>query len=99
LQKLQDTRREFEIQENSGGRYTLEELSERTGLAPRTVKILAREEGVDKRTIDYFFRAFNLELDTSDYSKPDCNFEELNGVIPITQHLRRRLMYQFSMDV
>jgi len=24
------------------------------------VKILAREEGVDKRTIDYFFRAFNL---------------------------------------
>jgi len=34
LQKLQDTRREFEIQENSGGRYTLEELSERTGLAP-----------------------------------------------------------------
>jgi len=24
-------------------------------------------------------------LDTSDYSKPDCNFEELNGVIPITR--------------
>jgi len=45
---------------------------------------IGREEG-DKRTIDYFFRAFNLELDTSDYSKPDCNFEELNGVIPITR--------------
>jgi len=42
------------------------------------VKILA--QGVDKRTIDYFFRAFNLKLDTSDYSKPDCNFEELKGV-------------------
>jgi len=78
---------------------TLEELSERTG-HPRTVKILAREEGVDKRTIDYFFRAFNLKLDTSDYSKPDCNFEEIECKPYHTPTFEvRQLMYQFSTDV
>jgi len=80
LAGLQDTRREFEIQENSGGRYTLEELSERTGLAPRTVaKIWAREEVL---TSERLITSSELltKLDTSDYSKPECNFG--NGVQP-----------------
>ncbi len=68
-QKLQDARREVEIQENFGDRYTLEKLSEKTGLAPRTVaKILNREVGVDKRTLAQVFKAFNLALDIQRFS-------------------------------
>ncbi len=76
LKKLQDARREAEIWENDGKRYTLEVLSDRTGLGCGTVaKVLAHEEGVDKQTLERFFRAFNLELDKSDYCRhnPDCS--------------------------
>lgn len=49
---------------------TLEELSARTQLAPFTVsKVMAREEGVDKQTLECFFRAFGLNLTQSDYAK------------------------------
>ena len=68
IQKLQEARYQVEIIENDGARFTLEELSYRTQLAPFTVsKVLARAEGVDKQTLEYFFRAFGLELTPSDY--------------------------------
>ena len=71
-QKLQEAKLELEVQENLGDRYTVEDLSERAGLNPSTIgKILAREERVDKRTLELFFNAFNLELDKSDYSNAD----------------------------
>lgn len=55
LKKLQEARYQAEIQENDGARFTLEELSYRTQLAPFTVsKVIAREEGVDKQTLEYF---------------------------------------------
>jgi WD40 repeat protein len=69
LQKLQEARLEAEIQENCGERYTLEELSERTGLDIHTIRrVLDCQFGVDKRTIERFFIAFNLELSKSYYS-------------------------------
>lgn len=81
-QKLQDAIRESETQKNSGDRYTFEELSERTGLGLSTVtKVLEREEGVDKRTLDRLFGAFNLDLDKSDYSKLETDFKRTEGVI------------------
>lgn len=90
--KLQDARRDLEIQSKSGTRYTIDELSTRTGLTPRTVaKVLEREQGVDKQTIECFFRAFNLQLDKSHYSKPDHIQKEsdasatLNEVITYTR--------------
>ncbi|MBD2356196.1 hypothetical protein H6G41_16445 [Tolypothrix sp. FACHB-123] len=70
FQKLQEARYQVEVMENDGARFTLEELSYRTQLAPFTVsKVLARAEGVDKQTLEYFFRAFGLELTPSDYRK------------------------------
>ncbi|MDF2388751.1 hypothetical protein JMG10_45475, partial [Nostoc ellipsosporum NOK] len=64
--KLQEARYQAEILENDAARFTLEELSYRTQLAPFTVsKILAREEGVDKQSLEYFFRAFALDLTPS----------------------------------
>jgi WD40 repeat protein len=71
-QKLQEAKLELEAKENFGDRYTLEQLSERAGLNSGTVgKILAREEGVDKRTLELYFKAFNLELSKSCYSNSD----------------------------
>ena len=52
LQKLQTAKRKAEIWENDGDRDTLEELSQRSGLAPITVaKALNREAGVDKQSL------------------------------------------------
>jgi len=68
FQKLQEARHQAEIRENDAARFTLEELSYRTQLAPFTVsKVLARQEGVDKQSLEYFFRAFGLNLTLSDY--------------------------------
>lgn len=85
-QKLQDAIRESETQEKSGDKYTFEELSERTGLGLSTVtKVLEREEGVDKRTLNRLFGAFNLELDKGDYSKLEPDVKRTEGVIVNTR--------------
>ncbi|OKH11074.1 hypothetical protein NIES592_22820 [Fischerella major NIES-592] len=68
LQKLQEAKRTSEAQENFGNSYTLEELSTRTGLYPSTIsKVLNREGGVDKKTLEKLFSIFNIKLDKSDY--------------------------------
>jgi len=79
LQKLHAAKSRAEIQENFGQRYTLERLSERTGLAVDTLmRLLACETGVDKQTLKRYFRAFNLVLEPTDYTWP----------IPQTQQLK-----------
>jgi transcriptional regulator with XRE-family HTH domain len=71
LKKLQAAQSEVEISENDGITYTLETLSERTGLDPHTLsKIYTGKVKVDKRSLNRCFRAFNLRLDTSDYEQP-----------------------------
>jgi len=67
-QKLQEAINESADQEQFGEKYSIEELSARTKLDPGTVsKVLAREERVDRRSLEYFFNAFNLELTQDDY--------------------------------
>ncbi|MEO0970077.1 MAG: NB-ARC domain-containing protein, partial [Cyanobacteria bacterium J06639_18] len=59
-----------------------EDLSDRTRLTPVTLRrVLSCEEGVDKRTLVYLFKAFNLELNQNDYSKPESNFEKIERKI------------------
>lgn len=71
LQKLQDAKHRAENLENDGTKFTLEELSCRSQLAPFTVsKVLAGKEAVDKQTLEYLFYAFNLDLTQNDYTKP-----------------------------
>ena len=72
LARLQEAKSEVEYQENRGNRYTLEALSERTGLAVDTLmKLFACEAKVDKQTLKDCFRAFNLVLESNDYYYPD----------------------------
>ncbi|MEO0970210.1 MAG: NB-ARC domain-containing protein [Cyanobacteria bacterium J06639_18] len=71
LHKLTNAKHQAESLENDGAKFTLEELSFRTQLAPFTIsKVLAGEEAVDKETLEYFFYAFNLDLTQDDYTKP-----------------------------
>jgi WD40 repeat protein len=65
-----------ELAENAGDRFTLEELSERMGLALNTiVKVLGRTEPVDKQSLQWAFRAFGLELSKNDYARPRDEIE------------------------
>jgi WD40 repeat protein len=77
-QKFQEAVDKLEQQENLSEKFTLGELGKRTRLDGGTIaKILNREEGVDRRTLEQVFKALNLVLDKSDYTKP--NLEEKNG--------------------
>ncbi len=72
LQKLLDAKAEAEFNENRGNRYTLEALSERTGLAVDTLtKVFACESKVDKQTIKILYRSFDLNLQNEDFMYPD----------------------------
>lgn len=75
--KLRSAKSNMENWENSGHRYTLEVLSQRTGLSPDTLtKVLKCESSVDKQSIELCFKAFNLVLEASDYFCPDPAVEE-----------------------
>ncbi|HEY9600953.1 MAG TPA: NB-ARC domain-containing protein [Allocoleopsis sp.] len=77
-QKLQRAKQAVEVQQNWGQRFTFEQLSDRTGLSQQTVsRILKRKEGVDKQSLEYFLRAFSLELSQGDCTPPVSPFEEL----------------------
>jgi WD40 repeat protein len=96
FKKLQEARSQAEFGENGGERYTLEELSDHTQLAPYTVaKVLACEEGVDKQTLVLFFRAFNLELAHADYDRLKSEREEPNQ----TTTLPTRCSWGEAIDV
>ncbi len=72
-----------ELAENAGDRFTLEELSEHTGLSLNTIaKVLGRNEPVDKQSLQWAFRAFGLELDKNDYTRPREEEVIGGGLVP-----------------
>jgi WD40 repeat protein/transcriptional regulator with XRE-family HTH domain len=88
-QKLQETVDKYEYQEKYGEKLTIEEMSDLTGLDRGTVsKVLNREEGVDRRTLERFMKAFNLPLDKSDYTKPHSKIESKVENIEDIEHTR-----------
>ncbi|MFN6480031.1 NB-ARC domain-containing protein [Nostoc sp. DedQUE07] len=76
LQKIKEAKHQLEAKENFGNRYTLEEMSVRSGLYSATIsKVLNREGGVDKQTIEKLFSVFNLKIDKSDYSSSNTRLD------------------------
>lgn len=76
LEKLQEAKAEAEFAENRGNRYTLEALSERTGLAVDTLmKVFGCEIAVDKSTLKDCFKAFDLTLEGDDFEYPEDKIE------------------------
>ncbi|MCC5598687.1 NB-ARC domain-containing protein [Nostoc favosum] len=76
LQKIKEAKHQSEAKENFGNRYTLEEMSARSGLYSATIsKVLNQEGGVDKQTIEKLFSAFKLKIDKSDYSSSNTRLD------------------------
>lgn len=71
LQKLMQARTEAEYQSNAGKRFTLDYLSERTGISVDSLtRVFKAETGVDRETLKHCFAAFNLVLLEEDYFQP-----------------------------
>ena len=76
LQKIREAKHQSEAKENFGSKYTLEEMSARSGLYSATIsKVLNREGGVDKQTIEKLFSAFKLKIDKGDYSSSNTRLD------------------------
>ncbi|NEP56105.1 MAG: serine/threonine protein kinase [Symploca sp. SIO2G7] len=71
LAKFQEAKSRVELEENSGKRYTLEELSNHTSLAIDTLMKVFHSKKVDKQTLHRCFQAFNLVLEDSDFYYPE----------------------------
>ncbi|NEP11431.1 MAG: serine/threonine protein kinase [Symploca sp. SIO1A3] len=91
LAKFQEAKSEAEFEENSGNRYTLEALSNRTGLAIDTLmKVFHSKVKVDKQTLRCCFRTFNLDLKKSDYYYPEPEIEEIEESDPTKLSLKQK---------
>lgn len=87
LQRLQEAQEQSAIVTNGGYAYTLEQLSNLTGLSVRSIsKLRGCKEAVDRQTLEEFFRAFNLTLTTHDYFQPEEEAtDQPKPIIPIAQ--------------
>jgi hypothetical protein len=58
---------------NTGKAYTLQELSDLTGLSANTLaRVRGRRIPVDQQTLDTYFRAFKLSLNNEDFTDADA---------------------------
>jgi WD40 repeat protein/transcriptional regulator with XRE-family HTH domain len=81
--EFQTAKVRVEFADNAGDRFTLEELSERMGLSLNTIsKVLGRTEPVDKQSLQWAFRAFELELSKKDYTRPK---DETGAVVDVSR--------------
>ncbi len=91
LQKLQEAKRASEAEENFSNSYTLEEMSSLTGLYPSTIsKVLNRESGVDKKTLEKLFTVFKVKLDKSDYISSNTRIDWGDATIPTVFYGRKQ---------
>ncbi|PSB13457.1 hypothetical protein C7B76_19800 [filamentous cyanobacterium CCP2] len=70
-QRFQAAKQQAESENNWNKRFTQEDLNERTGLSLATLaRILKRELGVDRQSLEILFQSFGLELTNTDYVSP-----------------------------
>lgn len=71
-QRLQSAEQRSVHQDHLGKPYTLQELSDRTGLSPNTLaRVRSRKVPVDQQTLENYFRAFELVISPEDYNDAD----------------------------
>jgi transcriptional regulator with XRE-family HTH domain len=76
-QRFQVAKQQAESEEIWGKHFTQEDLSDRTGLSLNTLyRVLKRELGVDRQSLEYLFQAFGLELTIADRISPAPAIEE-----------------------
>lgn len=85
-QRLQDAQEQLAITKNGGYAYTLEELSNVTGLSVRSItRLQSCKVAVDRQTLEEFFRTFNLDLTEKDYLQPEVTEQQQISVKPSIQ--------------
>jgi transcriptional regulator with XRE-family HTH domain len=68
-QRFQVAKQQTESEQSWGKHLTQEDLSDRTGLSLNTLyRVLKRELGVDRQSLEYLFGAFGLELTKADHT-------------------------------
>lgn len=75
-QRLQAAEYLSAARDNAGSPYTLEQLSDRTGLSTKTLtKVRHRQKPVDQPTLAAYFKTFGLSLEADDYisQEPDAD--------------------------
>jgi hypothetical protein len=96
-QRLQAAEHLSAARDHGGHPYSLEELSDRTGLSTKTLtKVRHRQKPVDSVTLTDYFTAFGLSLQKEDYISqepdPDASMAALTGL------LRTPLKGQLAVD-
>jgi transcriptional regulator with XRE-family HTH domain len=96
-QRLQAAEYLAAVRDNGGHPYTLEQLSDRTGLSTKTLtKVRRRQTSVDQPTLASYFAAFGLSLEEDDYLKQELDSNIATAVL--TQLLQTPLKGQLSPD-
>ena len=96
-QRLQAIEHLFAVRENAADPFTLEQLSDRTGLSTKTItKARRREKPVDQITLQSYFAAFQLTLTVDDYMSQEAS--EQNSLATLTSLLRTPLKGQLALD-
>jgi transcriptional regulator with XRE-family HTH domain len=91
-QRLKVAEQQASERNNRGKSYTLEQLGEQTGLSPNTItKVRRRRLAVDRQTLEFYFSALNLTLNSDDYISVD-------GDTSAELHLQRPLRGQVPLD-
>jgi WD40 repeat protein len=77
LQRFRDAQEQLAIAKNGGSAYTLERLSNLTGLSVRSIgRTRSCKAAVDRQTLEDLFHAFNLILTEQDYIQPKLAAEQ-----------------------
>lgn len=75
-QRLQSAEQLVAVQQNGGNPFTLDQLSQTTGLSPNTLtKVRRRQKPVDFATLETYFAAFDLILEPTDLVAPEAHMQ------------------------
>ncbi len=85
--RLQEALKQWAIKTNKKRPCTLEDLNEITGLCANTlIKVRDRKFPVDRKTLEKYFQAFNLKLNSSDFLQPEySDFNDYQQIMPIKE--------------
>ena len=68
--------------DNAGSPYTLEQLSDRTGLSTKTLtKVRHLQKPVDQPTLAAYFQTFGLSLEVDDYISQDASSDASMAIL------------------
>lgn len=97
LQRLQAAEYLSAARDNAGNPYTLEQLSDRTGISTKTLtKVRRRQNPVDQPTLAAYFNTFGLSLGVDDYISQEPDLDASMAIL--SSLLQTPLKGQLALD-